>query len=273
VANVALWPKFHVHTFTVNHRQSCPLQAPFVLLLNFLRLNKPSTDQLNGVAFKLIRDRVLPSGQIPNIGPDDVIIAPTNELVDQYNASQVRKFHDPSKIVTLKAHDTYQKMHLLSEADQKRLKQRLNNSSDLPSELPLAVGCPVMITRNQKYMNLANGDIGIVVEVSENKLVIETEIDGKLRRITVGREYERVRVGNSSIERHMYPVRVAYARTVHKTQGETIFGKLFIHVEGMETPGEAYVAFSRPTSLDNVTILPAGVNLTPEMFVPHVPQE
>jgi hypothetical protein len=96
----------------------------------------------------------------------------------------VRKFHDPSKIVTLKAHDTYQKMHLLSEADQKRLKQRLNNSSDLPSELPLAVGCPVMITRNQKYMNLANGDIGIVVEVSENKLVIETEIDGKLRRIT-----------------------------------------------------------------------------------------
>jgi len=91
--------------------------------------------------------------------------------------------------------------------------------------------------------------------------------------VLLEREYERVRVGNSSIERHMYPVRVAYARTVHKTQGETIFGKLFIHVEGMETPGEAYVAFSRPTSLDNVTILPAGVNLTPEMFVPHVPQE
>ena len=69
----------------------------------------------------------------------------------------------------------------------------------------------------------------------------------------------------------MYPVRLAYARTVLKVQGETVTGKLFIHVEGIETPGEAYVAFSRPTHLENVTILPAGVTLIPSMFTPHIP--
>ena len=266
-----MWPHFHCFTFAEYHRQSDPSQAPFVQLLNFLRLNKPTEEQLKSSEFKILHDRILPSGQEADIGPDDVIIAPTNDLVDQYNNSQVLKFHDHASIVTLKAHDTYSKMNLLSVADQAKLKKRLHNKSDLPAELPIAVGCPIMITRNQKYSGLANGDTGIVASVSQDKLVIERVVDGQVKTISVGREYECVRAGSTSIERYMFPVRLAYARTVYKVQGETITGKLFVHVEGIETPGEAYVAFSRPTHLSNVTILPAGVTLIPSMFAPHVP--
>ena len=72
------------------------------------------------------------------------------------------------------------------------------------------------------------------------------------------------------IDPQMFAQFMAFQQAISK-QGETVPGKLFVHVDGMSTPGEAYVAFSRPTTLENVTILPAGVSLIPDMFVPHVP--
>ena len=117
-----MWSRFQVSTFTTNHRQSNPSQAPFVQLLNFLRLNKPTAEQLASDQFQMLHDRILPVGQAPNFGPDDVIIAPTNELVDSYNTTLVHKFYDPSVIVTLLAKDTYEKMYLLSSTDQAKLK-------------------------------------------------------------------------------------------------------------------------------------------------------
>jgi ATP-dependent exoDNAse (exonuclease V) alpha subunit len=71
----------------------------------------------------------------------------------------------------------------------------------------------------------------------------------------------------------MFPLVVAYARTVHKVQGDTIHDPVVVDFTNMARPGQAYVALSRVVSIDQLHILPRGIQLTADMFTAHVPND
>ena len=65
---------------------------------------------------------------------------------------------------------------------------------------------------------------------------------------------QKIRRGTKSHIRHQYPLKVAFASTVHKVQGATMEG-IVVNMAKVNRPGQAYVALSRCTSLHGLSIV------------------
>ena len=132
-------------------------------------------------------------------------------------------------------------------------------------ELELKKGAQVMFIKNdysgeQRYFN---GKIGFVSELGDDEIIVSFN-DGsepapveryvwenkKYTLNTETNEIEEKQVGTFS----HYPVKLAWAITVHKSQGLT-FDKAIIDVSKAFAAGQIYVALSRLTSLDGLVLL------------------
>lgn len=123
--------------------------------------------------------------------------------------------------------------------------------------LKLKVGAQVMFTRNDQLKRWANGTIGTVTKLSKDE--IQVTIDGGATYIVPCCSWESYTYEYDKEERKMkkeltgtftqYPLRLAWAITVHKSQGMT-FDKLYLDLSrGMFAAGQLYVALSRVRSL------------------------
>ena len=134
----------------------------------------------------------------------------------------------------------------------------------LPTSLQLTLkeGAQVIFIRNDKEQRWVNGTIGIVKKLDDDSILVELE-DGN--SYTVEREqWENIRYTYNDkkkvIEEQMlgvfqqYPLKPAWALTVHKSQGLT-FNKVVIDFSnGAFAGGQTYVALSRCTSLEGITL-------------------
>ena len=128
-------------------------------------------------------------------------------------------------------------------------------------ELILKKGAQVMFIRNDPEFppQFFNGKIGEVAEIGEEN--ISVNCDGDL--IEVPRfEWENKRYElneEDEVEEKIigtfrqYPLRLAWAITVHKSQGLT-FEKAVLDLNSAFAPGQAYVALSRLTSFDGLVL-------------------
>lgn len=130
-------------------------------------------------------------------------------------------------------------------------------------ELELKEGAQVMFLKNdvegKKYFN---GKIGIVTALDKER--IKVKCAGEQQEIEV-KKYEWKNMNYSLnadtreiIEEELgsftqYPLRLAWAITIHKSQGLT-FNKLIIDAENAFANGQVYVALSRCTSLDGLVL-------------------
>ena len=134
--------------------------------------------------------------------------------------------------------------------------------SPVPVDLRLKVGAQVIFCRNDYFNGFVNGTIAKVIELDEDliKVVIEdgTEIQvGKMvwesRKSVYKKETRKVEsevVGTFT----QYPLKLAWAITIHKSQGMTFSRMHFDLTRGTFAPGQAYVAVSRMRSLDGLTL-------------------
>ena len=136
------------------------------------------------------------------------------------------------------------------------------NNFPAPMELTLKIGARVMFVKNDSNHLWVNGTLGTVETLSEED--IEVVLDNGLL-VNVDRErwdaieYEydketgvldKVVVGSYS----QYPLTLAWAITIHKSQGMT-FDKVTIDLErGIFAAGQLYVALSRVTSLKGMAL-------------------
>lgn len=136
------------------------------------------------------------------------------------------------------------------------------NNFPAPMELTLKIGARVMFVKNDSNHLWVNGTLGTVENLSEED--IEVVLDNGLL-VNVDRErwdaieYEydketgvldKVVAGSYS----QYPLTLAWAITIHKSQGMT-FDKVTIDLErGIFAAGQLYVALSRVTSLKGMAL-------------------
>ncbi|KAK3085252.1 hypothetical protein FSP39_000710 [Pinctada imbricata] len=123
--------------------------------------------------------------------------------------------------------------------------------SGAPRKLILKVGAPVIATRN--LPGICNGMQGVVAAIPDTGPVIN--FSGKLFTMTrVNFEFFDPKKSKVIASRSQYPVKLAYAMTIHRSQGMTI-NALEIDCHSIFQPGQLGVAVGRVTSSENLKIV------------------
>ena len=130
-------------------------------------------------------------------------------------------------------------------------------------ELVLKVGAQVMFIRNIKKNGCVNGTIGVVSELAEDVVKVrlengmECEVETEVWEAfeyqynEAARQVEKKVIGKMT----QYPLRLAWAITIHKSQSLT-FDKVAINFgKGSFTYGQTYVALSRARSFAGIELM------------------
>lgn len=142
--------------------------------------------------------------------------------------------------------------------------QDLFPENDLPTalELTLKVGAQVIFIRNDKDGRWVNGTIGKISSLVPN-VKVELE-DGKEYTVEPDLwenmqysydEEKKVVVEKVLGSFKQLPIKPAWALTVHKSQGLTFNNVVIDFAGGAFSSGQTYVALSRCTSLEGITLL------------------
>ena len=126
--------------------------------------------------------------------------------------------------------------------------------------MKLKVGAQVMFTRNDQQKRWANGTLGKVAKLSKDEVQVTTNsgatyVVPNCSWDSVSYEYDKEA---KKLKKEVtgtftqYPLKLAWAITVHKSQGMT-FEKMSLDLSmGMFAAGQLYVALSRVQSLDGL---------------------
>jgi uncharacterized protein YpbB len=135
----------------------------------------------------------------------------------------------------------------------------------LEEKLELKIGAQIMFVKNDLSFdkNFFNGKMGVIKSLSEQEILVYFPEENKT--IEVERyEWQNIRYyvdeNTKEISEEVlgtfshYPIKLAWAITVHKSQGLT-FDKAALDVSQVFLPGQAYVALSRLRSLNGLVLL------------------
>ncbi len=154
--------------------------------------------------------------------------------------------------------------------------------SSLPAPMDLEVkpGAQVIFVKNDKEKRWVNGTIGVITSIDEEEGIVVVVDEGGheydvLREVWENMRYTFDENEQKIVEEQLgtfvqFPLRLAWAITVHKSQGLT-FRRVKIDFSGggAFAGGQTYVALSRCTSLEGITleepIRPTDIFVRPEV--------
>ena len=211
----------------------------FVQLLNEVREN-----QLTAQGRALLNARYNP--RFRNTDEDFHITLTThNRLADELNERELAKLQDAPHVFTAEIKKDFPV-----------------NIYPTEEVLTLKEGARVMFVRNddQKPRRFYNGKIGVITEIDSDKIVVRCE-DGDIEVTRMVWENIRYREDEKTgkIDEEIlgtftqYPLRLAWAVTIHKSQGLT-FDRVIIDAARAFAAGQVYVALSRCRTLEGIVL-------------------
>lgn len=124
--------------------------------------------------------------------------------------------------------------------------------------LELKVGARVMFLRNDSDQRWVNGTVGTVTRIESTVCV---EVEGEVHEVQPA-VWEKFKYSYSAVTKQLtrdivaeftqFPLRLAWAVTIHKSQGKTYDRAIIDLGQRSFAPGQTYVALSRITELDGL---------------------
>jgi len=197
-------------------------------------------------------------GAMPADMQNHTLLFGKNVSVDRHNAKELLALEGE-----LYAFDTLVEKYDKSVKDNEI--ERFMNDSRLPRTLELKVGAPVLFMRNS--WNYFNGEKGTIARINEEENFIHVQKDnGKLVRVERERyskkqwkeqtvEGKKQEIEVSRFDLFQYPLTLAYAITIHKSQGMSLLD-LVIDLDEIFAPSQFYVGLSRAISPQRLILLP-----------------
>ncbi|PJJ65342.1 ATP-dependent DNA helicase [Compostimonas suwonensis] len=191
----------------------------------------------------------------------------TKEIADVLNSTGARTAPDDGTITLATRNDAVNRINAaaLERLPGRTLTARAEVSGDFggrayPADeaLELKIGAQVMFLRNDADQRWVNGSIGTVTRIDSTVFV---EVDGEVHEVDPV-VWEKYRYSYSAATKKLtkdvvgeftqFPLRLAWAVTIHKSQGKTYDSAIVDLGARVFSPGQTYVALSRLTSLEGL---------------------
>jgi ATP-dependent exoDNAse (exonuclease V) alpha subunit len=208
-----------------------------------LEFKKLLTAVRHGVVTADMARRLNEVGARPAPADGAITLATTNATVTRINAAALGRL--PGRALTAVAEVTGEFGGRAYPADER---------------LELKIGAQVMFLRNDTGGDgrWVNGTIGEVVAISDT---VKVDVDGEVHEVRPA-TWERYRYSYSSATKTLnkdvvaeftqFPLRLAWAVTIHKSQGKSYDRAIVDLGERSFAPGQTYVALSRITALEGL---------------------
>ncbi|WP_157157645.1 ATP-dependent RecD-like DNA helicase [Diaminobutyricimonas sp. LJ205] len=226
-----VWNDAHLRIFelTTIHRQH---EAEFKYLLNGVRHGQVTAEMAK---------RLNDTGARPAPREGAITLATTNATVNRINAAALGRLTGTAKTARAEVNGDFG-----------------GRSYPADESLQLKVGAQVMFLRNDSDQRWVNGSIGTVTRIGSTVFV---DIDGEEHEVqpTVWEKYKysynqatRELRKDVVAEFTQFPLRLAWAVTIHKSQGKTYEKAIVDLGQRSFAPGQTYVALSRISTLDGL---------------------
>ncbi len=217
---------------TESHRHNDPT---FISVLNAIRTNTMSHETINHLLARLNKE-------------PETMMRPTklythNIDVDAINAAELEKVNGDLHT------------HRMSDHGIEPLTMALKSGCLAPSILHLKAGAQVMFVKNNYEVGYVNGTLGKVLSSSPEYVTVQTA-QGKIIKATP-QDWVIEENGHVKAKITQIPLRLAWAITIHKSQGMTL-DSAEIDLSKAFEKGMGYVALSRVRALSGLKLV--GIN-------------
>lgn len=223
--------------------------AAFVDILNHIREGVATAED-----FATLDSRYNPDFR-PKVEEGYIRLTTHNRTADEYNDNEMKTLATKPFTYRAEIEGTFPEM-----------------SYPTAEYLTLKVGAQVMFVKNDTDGKFFNGKIGRVVELDDEMVRVlctgeETPVDvvpleWENSRYSIDEKTREIKTEVMGVFRQ-YPLRLAWAITIHKSQGLT-FDRAIIDAGRSFAPGQVYVALSRCRSLQGVVI---ASKITPSAII------
>ncbi|EEC4842647.1 AAA family ATPase [Campylobacter lari] len=229
------------------------LDKQFYEYLFFLRMGEVNKEILN-----FFKKMLISSKNLLEYMDEYTLLCATNKKTNHINTEKLNLLQGKESIFKAKAEK------LDYTLDDKTYEQWINGLNSL-SELKLKIGAKIIFCVNNKEENYYNGEQGVVLDFIKDKeqeyILIEKNNGERLKlkpyEYTL-EEYEldkdeklEVKIKAKFVQ---FPIKLAYAITIHKSQGMSI-DKLICDIDGIFEKGQLYVCLSRAINPSNLKIV------------------
>ena len=273
-----LWSLFYIWELQEVVRQKNDLQ--FVEMLNRFRKRKKE-DPVLPEDISLLQEQLIDT-DAENYPFSAIHIFSTNNQLNSHNDLMMKKLENEGSELTITAVDVCidQRTH----TTYKRKEPLSVKGASLPSSITVAEGARVMVITNIDVSDgLTNGAMGTITSIIQGDqplgqpvaiciLFDNRKVGSEARKATpppshvnqnstvIKPQTEQIQTKPYQVTRHQYPLRLAWAVTIHKTQGMTT-EKAVVSLDKIFLAGQAYVALSRVTSLKGLYLISKDFNL------------
>lgn len=143
----------------------------------------------------------------------------------------------------------------------------LMKTAPVPVKLVLKLGCRVMFLQNDPQRRWVNGTRGIVTDITLDKVTVKKD-NGREVEVDKSSFALQDAEGNIMASVIQFPLTLAYATTIHKSQGATL-DDLWCDLSSLWEPGHAYVALSRLRGAEGLHLIgwnPRSIIVDPKVL-------